>query len=332
MENMEIDLYMDKKFWGNKKVLITGFEGFLGSNLTKHLLLSGANIVGLDIKTGRRDTILSKGDHKKMIVVKGSVCDYSLVKKLLDRHSISIVFHLAAEAIVGECLKQPACAFSSNIQGTWNVLEACRHSPLVKAIIIASSDKAYGSHDDLPYNEETPLRGKHPYDVSKSCADLIAHAYHNTYGSPVAITRCGNIYGPGDYNFSRILPEAFRCAFSGKRLSIRSDGKFTRDYVYVDDIVSGYILLAEKLQKFNLSGEAFNFSYEKPMDVIGLVNTIYKLTGRDTNYAICNKAKYEIRHQYLSSKKARKMLGWKPLCGMDNGLKKTMKWYQEVLA
>lgn len=322
---------MNKAFWKGKNVLVTGFEGFLGSNLTKCLLSAGANVVGLDIKTGRSDTILNKDDYRRIKVTKGSVCSYGLVKKLLDKHRIDIVFHLAAEAIVDECTKRPKRAFLSNVQGAWNVLEACRHSPKVKAIVIASSDKAYGSHDVLPYHEDAPLRGKHPYDVSKSCADLIAHTYHHTYRLPVTITRCGNIFGPGDYNFSRILPEAFRCALSGKKLFIRSDGKFTRDYVFVDDIVDGYILLAENIDRKKLGGEAFNFSYEKPMSVIGLVEKIYSLAGKKAKYEILNAVKYEIRHQYLSSNKARTVLGWKPSFTLEDGLSKTMKWYKNFL-
>ncbi|MDD5691140.1 MAG: GDP-mannose 4,6-dehydratase [Candidatus Omnitrophica bacterium] len=320
---------MDKHFWKGKKVLITGFEGFLGSNLTKALLCSGAKIYGLDIKIKRNDTILTAADYKRLTVIKGSVADYKLVEGIIRRSKINVIFHLAAEAIVGKCLDDPLCAFSTNIKGTWNILEACRKAKGIWAIIIASSDKAYGSHQKLPYTEEAPLQGKHPYDVSKSCADLLADTYAHTYKLPVAVTRCGNIYGPGDFNFSRIVPDAVRCALKSKKLLIRSDGKFTRDYVFVEDIVSGYIILAEKLQKLKLSGEAFNFSDENPLTVVELVKAVSKAANSRPNYKILNKVKYEIKHQYLSSAKARKILGWKPLFNLRAGLMKTIAAYKE---
>lgn len=325
---------MNKKFWKNKKVLITGFEGFLGSNLTKAIVPSGAKIFGLDIKVGRRDTLLTTADYKKITVIKGSVANYKLLKDVIIKNKINVVFHLAAEAIVGKCKLNPLDTFSTNIKGTWMVLEACRNSNAVKSIIIASSDKAYGTHKKLPYKEDTSLIGNHPYDMSKSCADLIAYTYFHTYNLPVAITRCGNIYGPGDFNFSRIVPDAIRCAFTGKTLSIRSDGKFIRDYVYVDDIVTGYIVLAEKLQKLGLGGESFNFSGENPITVIKLLNEIKKFNfcGNKLNYKIMNTAKYEIKKQYLSAVKAKRVLGWKPKYSLSEGLKKTMGYHMDILS
>ncbi len=318
---------MNKNFWKNKSVLVTGYEGFLGSNLTKRLLSYGAKVVGIDIRVNRKKTILTEDDFKKIIVIKGNVTRYNLIEEIIQKYKTEIVFHLAAEAIVGECLRNPSRTFSSNIGGTWNILDCCRNLNTVKAIIIASSDKAYGSHERLPYKEDASLKGNHPYDVSKSCADLIAHTYFHTYGLPVAITRCGNIYGPGDFNFSRIVPDAVRCAVSGRTLLIRSDGKFTRDYVYVDDIVNGCILLAEKLQKLNLKGEAFNFSAENPVTIIELINKIYEIVNKSPNYKILNQVKYEIRHQYLCSKKARRILRWKPRYRLEEGIKKTIQWY-----
>ena len=320
---------MNKHFWKGKKVLITGFEGFLGSDLTKTLLCSGAKIYGLDIKIRRKDTILSAADYKKLTIIKGSIANYSLVESIIRKNKINIVFHIAAEAIVGKCQNNPLRAFSTNIKGTWNILEACRDAKNIQAVVLASSDKAYGAHKKLPYTEKAPLQGNHPYDVSKSCADLLAYTYAHTYGLPVTVTRCGNIYGPGDFNFSRIVPDAIRCALRGKRLLIRSDGKFTRDYVFIEDIVNGYIMLAEKLQKLKLGGEAFNFSDENPLTVIELVNTIFKLVNNKLNYKILNKAKYEIKHQYLASAKARKMLGWKPKFPILAGLSRTIASYKD---
>lgn len=320
---------MDKKFWTGKNVLITGFEGFLGSNLTKALIPSGAKIFGLDIKIKRRDTILVPDDYKRISVIKGSVVNYRLVEKIIGKNKINVVFHLAAEAIVGKCHNSPLRTFSTNIRGTWNVLEACRDTKYIKVIIIASSDKAYGAHKKLPYTEEAPLQGNHPYDVSKSCADLIANTYVHTYGLPVCVTRCGNIYGPGDFNSSRLIPDAVKCALTGKKLLIRSDGLFTRDYVFVDDIVNGYILLAEKMRKLNLVGEPFNFSCESPLTVVELIKMIFKAAGKPVDYEILNQAKHEIRHQYLSSRKARVKLGWKPRFSSLTGLIKTINAYSK---
>jgi CDP-glucose 4,6-dehydratase len=322
---------MNKKFWINKHVLITGYEGFLGSNLTRKLIASGAKVVGLDIKINRKDTILAACDYKRFTHIKGSVADYPLLKKILDQYKIDTVFHLAAEALVGKSHDNPLETFSTNTEGTWKLLEACRSFKRIETIVAASTDKAYGSHKKLPYKEDAPLLGSHPYDVSKSCADLIAHAYFHTYGLPVAITRCGNIYGPGDFNFSRIVPDGIRCAASGETLLIRSDGKFTRDYVYVDDIVDGYIILAEKLKKLKLGGEAFNFSDENPLAVKALVEAIFKVFGKKPKYKILNTAKYEIKHQYLYSAKARKILGWKPRITLDEGLRRSAAWYKKIM-
>lgn len=321
---------MNKGFWKNKKVLITGYAGFLGSNLTKELISSGARLIGLDIKTKRNDTLLTPDDSRMIDEIEGSVADYSLVNKITRRYKPEVVFHLAAEAIVGKCNNDPLCAFKSNIEGTWNILDAARQYPtMIKAIVVASSDKAYGSHKELPYKENAALKGDHPYDVSKSCADLIVYTYYHTYGVPAAVTRCGNIYGPGDFNMSRIIPDAIRCALYGKTLKIRSDGKFTRDYVYVKDIVNGYIMLAEQLEKKKLAGESFNFSDEHPITVLRLMQELGKIFVGKPVYSILNQAKYEIKHQYLASGKARRVIGWKPEFRLNEGLRITTDWYRQ---
>ena len=322
---------MNKKFWKNLNVLITGYEGFLGSNLTRRMISYGAKITGVDIEVGKKGNVLARGDYKRITVIKGSVTNPRLLKGIISRHKPEIVFHLAAEAIVGKCNKYPMRTFKTNIEGTWNVLEACRNNNAVRAIVIASSDKAYGSHKILPYKEIAPLCGSHPYDVSKSCADLIAHSYHHTYKLPVAITRCANLYGPGDPNFSRIVPEAIKCALLDKTLIIRSDGKFTRDYLYVLDAVNGYVLLAEKLNSLRLAGEAFNLSQERPVTVLELVNKISQILNKKANYKVLNVAKYEIKDQYLSSAKARRILNWKPQYTLIEGLKETIGWYRNYL-
>lgn len=320
---------MNNSFWNNKRVFITGFEGFLGSHLTRAMLQSGAKVIGLDIKAFRKETILCPRDYKKIVVYKGSVTNHNLLKKILRKHSIKVIFHLAAEAIVNRSQKNPRKAFESNITGTWEVLEAARQQGNMQAIVVASSDKAYGAHKNLPYHEDAPLVANHPYDVSKSCADLITNTYFHTYGLPVAITRCGNIYGPGDFNFSRLIPDALRCLCNGKTLQVRSDGKFVRDYVYVDDIVEGYLNIAELLEKKRLGGESFNLSNECPLTVIELLQKINKLNlcGNKLNYRILDEAKYEIKKQYLSSAKARRVLGWKPAYNLCDGLRKTAEWY-----
>lgn len=321
---------MHKDFWKGKRVLITGCEGFLGSHLLKELLCYGARIVGVDVRTNRKDTILTRSDYDKADILKGSVVNFKFINQLVKRYKTQIVFHLAAEAIVGRSLRNAARTFSTNIRGTWNVLEACRSSDFLESVVIASSDKAYGSHKELPYKEEIPLIGRHPYDVSKSCADLIAATYNHTYDVPVAITRCGNIYGMGDFNFSRIIPEAVKSAILKKVLLIRSDGEFVRDYVYIDDIVNAYIILAEKLPVLKLEGEAFNFSNESPISVIELVRKIYKLVdGSEPAYSVLNRADYEIKEQYLDSSKARSVLKWNPKYSLEEGLKRTIRGYKE---
>lgn len=316
------------KYWKNKSVLITGHEGFLGSWLCKGLIERGARVVGID-KVNKRPVSVLNNIRNNFTPIKGNIANLKLIETVINKYKPQVIFHLAAEAIVEECYKDPVRTFKSNIQGTWNILETARDKKFIESIVIASSDKAYGSHKRLPYHEDIALKGDHPYDVSKSCADLICYTYFNTYNVPVCVTRCGNIFGPGDFHFSRIVPDTIRCALSNKPILIRSDGNFTRDYIYVEDIVNGYILLAQNIKELRLSGEAFNFSCDKPIPVIELVKKIYKLANSSPNYRILNKAKYEIRHQYLSSKKARRILRWKSEVTLDEGLKKTIKWYRD---
>jgi CDP-glucose 4,6-dehydratase len=320
---------INEKFWKGKRVFVTGHEGFLGSNLTKRLITYGAEITGLDIEIKRKQTIFSVSDYRNIESIKGNISKRELVNKIIDKCKPEILFHLAAEAIVGRCNDDPVNAFKSNIEGTWNILDKCRGNRYIKAIVIASSDKAYGSHEKLPYKEDAALIGNHPYDVSKSCADLIAYTYFHTYRLPVGTTRCGNIYGPGDFNYSRIVPDAIRSALNNKMFFIRSDGEFTRDYVFVQDIVNGYLRLAEQMNKMSLKGESFNFSDENPMKVMDFVKMIYEIAGKNPNFKVLNKAKYEIKHQYLCSQKARKMLGWKPEYSLSEGIRQTIEWYKQ---
>jgi len=250
----------------------------------------------------------------------------------LGEYEIDTVFHLAAQTIVGIANLNPLSTFETNIAGTWTLLEACRRSSTVSSIVVASSDKAYGDQEKLPYSEETPLEGRHPYDVSKSCADLIAHAYSQTYGLPVAVTRCGNFYGGGDLNWNRIVPGTIRSVICQERPIIRSDGTFLRDYLYVEDGAAAYMQLAEQMsQKPELRGQAFNFSNENPVTVLSLVERILRLMGSELQPIILNKAANEIREQYLSAGKARQTLGWRPLFALDEGLRRTVDWYRMFL-
>ncbi len=318
-------------FWSNKRVLVTGHEGFLGSNMTKTLLDAGAHVTGVDIVSNPKNAIL-KEYRSTFKGIKGDIADLSFIRTVITTHKPQFIFHLAAEAIVGIANKNPLRTFASNIEGTWNILEVARQQKGIEAIIVASSDKAYGSHEKLPYTEKAALQGEHPYDVSKSCADLICRSYFITFEVPVAVTRCGNIYGPGDYNFSRLIPDAIRCILANKEFHIRSNGLFTRDYIFVQDVVDAYMLLARKLKVQKLGGEGFNFSCEKPISVIRLFNELGAFFPEYTKRPkILNQAKHEIKHQYLTSAKAKKVLGWRAQYSLKQGLKETIVWYKENL-
>ena len=295
-------------------VLVTGATGLLGSRLTRDLVMDEADVVCLIRDWVPQSELSLSGSLEQTRIVRGSVQDQALMERVLGEYEIATVFHLAAQTIVGIANRNPISTFESNIQGTWALLEACRRSPKVEQIVIASSDKAYGDQEQLPYQENAPLQGRHPYDVSKSCADLIAQTYAHTYGSPVTITRCGNLFGAGDLNWNRIVPGTIRSILEGTAPVIRSDGEFVRDYFHVDDASLAYRSLVEKMAERPqaLQGQAFNFSYERPISVKALVDVLLKLTGSQLNPEILNQASNEIRNQFLSSGKAREILGWSP--------------------
>ncbi|UZD74870.1 GDP-mannose 4,6-dehydratase [Bacillus siamensis] len=315
-------------FWKNKNVFVTGCTGLLGSCLVKELIDQGANVTGLVRDTVLKSNLYQGEQVKQMNIVQGALEDLDVIERALGEYEIDTVFHLAAQAIVGVANRNPISTFEANILGTWNILEACRRHPLIKRVIVASSDKAYGDQPALPYDENMPLQGKHPYDVSKSCADLISHTYFNTYGLPVCITRCGNLYGGGDLNFNRIIPQTIQLVLNGEAPEIRSDGTFIRDYFYIEDAVEAYLLLAEKMEELNLAGEAFNFSNEIQLTVLELVKKILKAMDSDLKPKVLNQGSHEIKHQYLSAEKARKLLNWTPAHTIDEGLEKTIEWYK----
>jgi len=315
-------------FWKNKNVFVTGCTGLLGSCLVKELIDQGANVTGLVRDTVPKSNLYQGEQVKQMNIVQGALEDLDVIERALGEYEIDTVFHLAAQAIVGVANRNPISTFEANILGTWNILEACRRHPLIKRVIVASSDKAYGDQPTLPYDENMPLQGKHPYDVSKSCADLLSHTYFNTYGLPVCITRCGNLYGGGDLNFNRIIPQTIQLVLNGEAPEIRSDGTFIRDYFYIEDAVEAYLLLAEKMEELNLAGEAFNFSNEIQLTVLELVEKILKAMDSDLKPKVLNQGSHEIKHQYLSAEKARKLLNWTPAHTIDEGLEKTIEWYK----
>ena len=320
-------------FWRDRPTLVTGGSGLVGGWLVQRLIELGADVVCLMRDHVPQSRIETAGLSRHIKVGRGDVADQAALERLLGEYEIDTVFHLAAQTIVGIANRNPVSTFEANIQGTWALLEACRRSPQVKQIVMASSDKAYGDQEVLPYDENTPLQGMHPYDVSKSCADLISQTYAHTYDSPVAITRCGNFYGGGDLNWNRIVPGTIRAVTRGERPVIRSDGQFVRDYFYVEDGAAAYLLLAEQLaSRPELRGHAFNFSNEIQITVLQLVQQILTALNSDLEPQVLNQASNEIRHQYLSAEKARQMLNWAPQFDLEEGLKRTVHWYQEFLS
>lgn len=326
-------LGVTESFWRDRPALVTGATGLVGGWLVKRLLAAGADVVCL-VRDWIPDCELVRShDIDRVKTVRGDMRDRECLERVLGEYEVNTVFHLAAQTIVGIANRNPVSTFESNIQGTWNLLEACRRSPAVKSIVVASSDKAYGDQTVLPYSEETPLQGQHPYDVSKSCADLIAHTYAVSYQLPVAITRCGNFYGGGDLNWNRIVPGTIRSVLRGERPIIRSDGNYIRDYFYVEDGAAAYMLLAEALARNpELRGEAFNFSYELQISVLDLVRRILSRMESKLEPEVCNEASNEIRHQYLSAVKAQNSLGWRSLYTLEEGLNKTITWYKESIS
>jgi CDP-glucose 4,6-dehydratase len=320
-------------FWSDRNVFVTGATGLLGSWLVGDLLARGANVVCLMRDWVPRSLLASSGDLERANVVRGELEDHALLLRAINEYEIDSVFHLGAQTIVGTASRSALSTFEANVRGTWNLLEACRTcAKRVERVVVASSDKAYGSHEKLPYTEDAPLQGRFPYDASKSCADLISLSYFHTFGVPVAVTRCGNLYGGGDLNFNRLIPGTIRSALRDQPPIVRSDGKFIRDYFFVRDAVMAYVELAEQLPDERFVGQAFNFGTETPLSVLELVERILAVMDKSRlEPVILNEASHEIREQYLDCSKARRMLGWKPRFGLEESLQETVAWYRAWL-
>ena len=320
-------------FWRDRPTFVTGATGLIGGWLVRKLVEEGADVVCLVRDWVPQSALFNESLHQSVKVVRGDLRDQELLERALGEYEIDTVLNLAAQTIVQVANRNPTSTFETNVAGTWRLLEACRHSPTVKQIVMASSDKAYGDCETLPYDESTPLQGRHPYDVSKSCGDLISQAYATTYGLPVTVTRCGNFYGGGDLNWNRIVPGTIRSVLRGRPPVIRSDGQYVRDYFYVEDGAAAYMLLAERMaQNPTLAGESFNFSIEIQITVLELVERVLRLMGSDLRPVVQSQASNEIRHQYLSAEKARRMLDWYPMFTLDEGLRRTVSWYADFLA
>lgn len=320
-------------FWIDRPVFVTGATGLLGSHMTEELLARGAYPVCLVRDHVSHSRFQRLGLDRRVVLVHGCLEDYALLERALNEHEIDTVLHLGAQTIVGTAARNPLSTWESNVRGSYLLLEACRRNArTVRRVVVASSDKAYGDQPDLPYTEDAPLTGQFPYDCSKSCTDLIARSYYETYQLPVCVTRCGNLFGPGDLNWNRIIPGTIRSALRGERPVVRSDGTLVRDYVYVGDAVSAYLDLAEKLERPGVAGEAFNFSDERPLSVREIVDRTLAAAGRpDLEPIVLGQTSHEIRAQFLAAGKAHDVLDWHPRHGLEAGLNHTVAWYRDLL-
>ena len=320
---------MKKEFWDGRNVLVTGAGGFKGSHLVEELSKTDANIISLVRDFDPRSYFETEGLGKKSTVVIGDIKDPVKIADIMSRYDINSVFHLGAQPLVTTALRNPKETLESNIMGTVNVLEAARLYSNATEILVVSSDKAYGPCDKLPYSETERLQGRAPYDVSKSCADLIAQMYAKVFDMPVTVSRCANVFGPGDLNLDRLVPGIMEAVIKGKALNIRSDGKMIREYIYVKDSVDGYMTLLENIDKTR--GEAFNIAGKEILSVIDAVNRVSSALGQQVSMNILNKAKAEIGEQYLDGSKIKNLLGWEPETPFDDAVRQTYDWYKQVL-
>lgn len=318
-------------FWRERPTFVTGATGFLGRWLVKRLVDEGADVVCL-VRDSLGSRIVPDDESHRVRVVRGEVTDQALIHRTLGENGIDTVLHLAAQAIVGTANRDPVATFETNVRGTWCLLEACRRSPKVQQIVVASSDKAYGEQPNVPFVETMPLQGRYPYELSKTCADLIALGYAKSFGLPIVETRCGNYYGGGDLNWNRIVPGTIRSILQGESPLIRSDGTFVRDYFYVDDGAIATMLLAERLASDRtLSGEAFNFSNEIPLKSLDIVHLILARMRSSLTPIVLNETSNETHVQFLSAAKARERLNWRPEFTLETALDHTISWYRSYL-
>ena len=318
-------------FWRGRNVLVTGAGGFVGSWLTKALLDRGAAVTVILRDRTSLSNFQLLGLAEQVSTVRGTITDYPTAERALNEYEIDTCFHLAAQALVPVANRSPLSTFESNIRGSWTVLEACRRSKLIERVVIASSDKAYGSQPRLPYTEDMPLLGATPYDASKACTEMLARSYDRTFGLPLAIARCANIYGGGDLNFSRLIPGTIRSALRAERPVIRSDGTPIRDYIHADDAIAAYLALAEQLERPEVHGQAFNFGANRPISAVDLARLILDLSGAshlepDVRGSIG--ATEEIARQFLDSTRARTVLSWSDHVTLNDGLRRTIDWYR----
>lgn len=319
-------------FWSDKRVLVTGATGMVGSWLVHRLVAAGAHTVVLIRDADPQSELIRTGLITSTTVVNGRLEDYATLERAISEHEVDSVFHLGAQTIVGAAYRSPLATLEANVRGTWNVLEASRvHSSLVQRVVVASSDKAYGEQEDLPYREDMPLEGRQPYEVSKSCTDLVTASYARTYGLPTTIARCGNIYGGGDLNWSRLVPGTIRSLLRQEQPVLRSDGTFVRDYLHVDDVVDAYLQLGAALPDERVTGEAYNFSDEAPRTVMEIYQAVCQAMKADVEPLILGRAAGELKDQYLSAAKARDTLGWTARVPLEEGLARTVAWYADLL-
>jgi CDP-glucose 4,6-dehydratase len=320
--------------WEDRRVLVTGATGIVGSWLVKELLAARSTVVVLVRDADPQSELVRSGDIRRTVVVNGELEDERVVQRAVNEHEVDTIFHLGAQTLVGVAHRSPVPTLEANVRGTYLLLEAARRHPdLVRAVVIASSDKAYGESDRLPYTEDMPLDGRHPYEVSKVCAELLTRSYHHTYGIPVATARCANIYGGGDLNWSRIVPGTIRALLLRQRPVLRSDGTFVRDYMYVKDAARSYLALAEGLGNPSVRGEAFNFGASTTLTAREMVDRIATLMDcGDVEPEILDRAEGEIHDQALDAAKARRLLSWSPAYDLDRGLEETIGWYRDFLA
>jgi CDP-glucose 4,6-dehydratase len=319
--------------WRDRSVFVTGAYGLLGSWLVKALLDRGARVTALKRDAVATSALVVEGTEQLVSVVHGDVADAAVLERALGEYEIDTVFHLAAQAIVGIANRGPTSTFETNIRGTWVVLEACRRAE-VKRTIVASSDKAYGIHEELPYRETLPLQPSFPYDVSKAAADLLARSYWHTFGLPVAVTRFANLYGGGDFNLSRLVPEAVLAALAQRRPVIRSDGTPERDFLYVEDAVEAYLAICELLDDGRGAGHAFNAGPGEPRSVLDVVKRICELAGTGVTPDVRGRGTPagEVSRQWVDASKLRSLTGWTPRIDLDEGLRRTIAWYRQYAA